>query len=442
MLKSPEPPRNALDLFGFNDPASKATFKNNIVFHTIVVASIGCTILSIIFFRTENWLDLWVTIGALLLLAIAFVLFWNGKVNIAIRVKLFGAFILMWAGVYSQGGINDAGFQILYPIFIFTVALTPLFVHRMMGIATVILLFILMYLEQIGFFATRPDPNSGIVEGLVILNVLVILYFSTQFFVSRLQETQQNLLSAKADLEKLIAEKNAFLSMLTHDMKTPLTTIGIYSELLESNPELARDKPRITKAISSSQKNLVNLVNDILEIEQMQLGNQLELKKESINMQSVLKEWVLELEEIASEKECELILDSAINDPIVIGDQARLQRVFSNLATNAIKYSPNGSPIHISLESDQKDQVLLKVADKGFGIPSDDIPFIFDLYHRSDANLDKAEGSGVGLAIVKAIVEAHEGKIEVESKESAGSTFTVALPLASGAGSASISATG
>ena len=417
-----------MDLFGFNDPLSKATFKNNVVLNTIIVASLGCTILSAIFYSTENWIDLSVTLGALTLLGTAFFLYWSGRVNAAIKIKLFGAYALMWAGVFSQGGINDAGFQILYPIFIFTVALTPLFVHRVMGTLTVLLLFLLMYLEQTGFFLTRQDPNSGLVEGLVILNVLVILYFTTQFFVGRLRETQLNLIKAKDDLEKLIQEKNAFLSMLTHDMKTPLTTIGLYAELLSKNPQLAAQNPRISQSITSSQRALLHLVNDVLEVEQLQLGNQIEIEREQINIPTLLEEWVQGLEEIASNKECYLTFNSSIDDAMITGDQARLQRAFSNLATNAIKYSPSGSNIDVLLEPAGENQIALTVKDNGYGIPREELPYIFDFYRRVEANSDKADGTGVGLAIVKAIVEAHDGNIEVESQENLGSTFIVRLP--------------
>ena len=105
MLNSPQSYQNTLELFGFNDPHTRATFKNNVVLNTILVASIGCIILSFTFFNTENWIDLSVTVCALVLLSAAFLFYRSGQVDVAIRVKLFGGYILMWFGIFSQGGI-------------------------------------------------------------------------------------------------------------------------------------------------------------------------------------------------------------------------------------------------------------------------------------------------------------------------------------------------
>jgi signal transduction histidine kinase len=228
------------------------------------------------------------------------------------------------------------------------------------------------------------------------------------------------------ELKILNKDKDAFLAILAHDMKSPLTSISLYASLLKDRPQLAVERPHMATVILRSQETLLDIVNNILDLEKLQATGSISLEKEAFNLVSVV-EGVGEIMGVqAAEKEISFV--QKIHSPAIIinGDSKQIKRVFINLISNAIKYSPKGGAVLVSLEQVEA-TAIFKVADNGYGIPADELPHIFERYRRVNEHRNLAVGTGLGLAIVMALVEAHEGEIIVNSKEGEGSEFIVRL---------------
>ena len=231
-----------------------------------------------------------------------------------------------------------------------------------------------------------------------------------------------------ADLAALNRQKDAFLAVLTHDMLTPLSSIRLFTEIIQEDPDSIKDDPNLTKMMFHSLKTLMNLVQDVLDIEKLQSGMPLPSKKQQINLSQVLLGVIGTVQISAAKKNIDVVFDENTPAIWILGDVQYLERVFLNLLSNAVKYTPRNGRIAISAQLD-KFIATVQIEDSGYGIPAEDLPTIFDAYSRSDAHAHKEKGNGLGLAIAKALVEEHKGRIHAESEEEKGTTFIVSLPV-------------
>ncbi|WP_420644915.1 sensor histidine kinase [Candidatus Leptofilum sp.] len=269
--------------------------------------------------------------------------------------------------------------------------------------------------------------------GIIIFFFPILLSsLSFRLYVRKIQTYMENLEGMVAErtqeLSEVMREKDAFLAVLTHDMKTPLTTIGLYAEMLIKWPDIATKKPHISQIIRNNQQALTEIVNNILDLENLQVGGTLKLEFEPFNLINSLQYLLESISVQAEKKEITLGHHFGAASIMLSGDEEQLKRVFQNLLSNAIKYTPEGGQVCLEAAVDEK-QVMVHVRDTGYGIPTEEIPYIFDRFRRVEKHEKKAVGTGLGLAIVKAIVEAHDGQITVTSEEEKGSQFTVTLPL-------------
>ena len=238
----------------------------------------------------------------------------------------------------------------------------------------------------------------------------------------------ENLAGANEELEGLSKEKDAFLAVLTHDMRTPLTSIKGYGSILRDRELDRTQQEHIAKVILRSQDTLLDIVNNLLEIGKMQSGMPVLLERSSFDLALVVKGAVESLETLAMEKRITLHFDPVPSPVEVTADDKKIQRVVTNLISNAIKYTPDEGEVFIETAVNGK-YAVIDIRDTGYGIPADELPFIFDRYSRVKKHQSIAIGTGLGLAIVKSLVEAHNGEISVTSEENIGSTFTVKLPI-------------
>ncbi|MBW2093380.1 MAG: PAS domain S-box protein [Deltaproteobacteria bacterium] len=228
-------------------------------------------------------------------------------------------------------------------------------------------------------------------------------------------------------LKALEREKNNLISMFAHDMKSSLTIIGgfvlrLLKKQRNNSPE--KEKKYLTIAKNESAR-LEALVNEFLEFSRLQTGKiRLDLAATLLDKELLEMFDAYQLE--ASQHGIRLELENEEELPIIQADAIQLRRVFSNLLDNAIKFTQEGGAIWLETGK-TKDEVFVQIRDEGIGIPSEELPFIFDPFHRGQAVRDK-KGFGLGLAGVKAIVEAHGGHIRVSSEPLKGSVFTVVLP--------------
>ena len=233
---------------------------------------------------------------------------------------------------------------------------------------------------------------------------------------------------ANEELKELHEEKNSFLAVLTHDMRTPLTSIKGYSSILRDR-ELEREQQiKIAKVILNSQETLLDIVNNILDLEKMQSGNTpVLLEVTSFDLALITKTAAESLKAPAMEKRIKLSYEDVPSPVMVQADLSKIQRVILNLISNAVKYTPEEGSVFVNTTLNGR-YAYVEIKDTGYGIPEDELPYIFDRYSRVKGHQKLAIGTGLGLAIVKSLIEAHNGEILVESKVDVGSTFTVKLP--------------
>jgi signal transduction histidine kinase len=272
----------------------------------------------------------------------------------------------------------------------------------------------------------------GVVGIIIFFMPIVLSAYAFRLYVSQMQAHMNNLESIVAqrteELQKAMQEKDSFLAVLTHDMKSPLTSIHMYATMLKEYPQIIQQKPHMIDAVLHSQETLTDIVNNILDLEKLKAVGQMPLEKTDFDF-ALVAEKVLSMVLVQAEsKAIDLTVSGLDRHTFVHADQNQMERILNNLITNAIKYTPINGRVSITL-TPQDNQLVLQVQDSGCGIPADELPHVFDRFHRVVSHRKLAPGTGLGLAITKALVEAHDGHIEVTSEEGKGSCFTAYLPV-------------
>jgi len=228
--------------------------------------------------------------------------------------------------------------------------------------------------------------------------------------------------------KKLEKEKKAFLSMIAHDMKHPvITSLAFLSRLLaEKRGPLTGAQKSCLALIRDEQIRLESLIGDFIEFSRLGISES-KPAYGPYSMEDALRNKI-EAEKVESDKKhIEISFEHPNTLPIINADTLMINRVITNLLDNALKYTNEGGTISVNL-SDRGEYILVQIADTGIGISREHLPHIFDTFYK--VNTD-SQGSGLGLSIVKKIVEAHGGKIWVESEQGRGSTFSFTLPKGS-----------
>ncbi len=229
---------------------------------------------------------------------------------------------------------------------------------------------------------------------------------------------------------KLLDEmKSAFVNMVSHEIRSPLTTILSQIKILTDGlaGELGPKQADILGKMSRKVSGLVELSNELLDLSRIEAGLIVQ-DKQPVQLMDILESLVEFIQARAKEKNISLTLKKT-NLPLINADMKSMEEVFSNLITNAIIYTPEGGKVDVSGEV-KGDFVGVSISDTGYGIAPDELPRIFDKFYRAKTEKTRnIVGTGLGLPIVKSIVEAHNGTVKVESKEGVGSTFYVRLPI-------------
>jgi two-component system NtrC family sensor kinase len=220
--------------------------------------------------------------------------------------------------------------------------------------------------------------------------------------------------------------KSDFIHTISHDLRSPLTAVLGYVELLERVGPLNEQQKQFVKHIQTSAQNITILVNDLLDLGRIESG--LDMQKEDVALNTVLKTTADNLGTQIREKQITFKLSIEPDIPVLRGNPVRLRQMVDNLLVNAIKYTPQCGEVSATLRS-AGDQVHFEVSDTGVGIPLPDQPHIFDKFYRASNAPRGIPGTGLGLAIVRSIVENHQGRIWVESTPGSGTKFTVSLPF-------------
>jgi PAS domain S-box-containing protein len=221
--------------------------------------------------------------------------------------------------------------------------------------------------------------------------------------------------------------KDEFIGMFSHELRTPLASILGYVEILREEGVTGPDAGHCAEVIERNAQRLLRLVGDLQVLSQIQSGK-IPMEFRRADLADLAARAVEEVRPEAQRKHIELTL-SAAGLPHAAVDPARIAQLLGNLLSNAVKFTPDGGRVEVRLRK-EGDQLELAVADTGVGIPAADLERIFERFYRTAiARRQAIQGTGLGLTITKAIVEAHHGTIAVDSDEGRGSTFTVRLPL-------------
>jgi len=248
----------------------------------------------------------------------------------------------------------------------------------------------------------------------------------------RTRELQQALaeLSRKGrQLEVASKHKSDFLANMSHELRTPLNAIIGFSQVLRQGlfcPVNEKQEEYLDDILSSGH-HLLSLINDVLDLSKVEAG-QVELEVASFSLREALERGVTMVREPASSRGVAVALELAPDVDLVDGDERRLRQVVYNLLSNAVKFTPRGGTVIVA--SAQVDgEVQVSVTDTGPGIVADDRERIFEEFHQTDVGVQQREGTGLGLALSKRLVELHGGRIWVESEPGHGSCFVFTLPI-------------
>lgn len=239
------------------------------------------------------------------------------------------------------------------------------------------------------------------------------------------------------EAQEAVRARNLLLATVTHDLKNPLTGISGQAQVLLRQLQRPVSLPtdvileRVTR-IEESAADMNRLLDEMMDFSRLQLGQPLDLQRRPTELVALTLQIARSQEAIAERHDIRLAAD--VDRLVGDWDPIRLKRVIANLLDNAIKYSPDGGEITLTVRSDQssgESVAVLEIADHGIGIPPGDLPLVFDRFHRAGNVVGRISGTGIGLAIARQIIEQHGGSIGVVSTEGAGTTFTVRLPLTS-----------
>ncbi len=228
------------------------------------------------------------------------------------------------------------------------------------------------------------------------------------------------------NLKKLDRIKSDFVSTVSHDLRSPLTAILGYVELIERAGSVNDTQRDFIRRVQFSVQNITSLINDLLDLGRIEAG--FDTRKEAVMLDQLIRLAAENFRKTAGEKQIALVVDVPASLPRILANPIQMRQMVDNLLDNALKYTRAEGTVTIRAGLAQN-QIVLQVNDTGIGIPAMDLPYIFDKFYRGVNANNETTGTGLGLSIVKSIVENHGGRIWVDSVVEKGTSLTVVLPL-------------
>lgn len=238
---------------------------------------------------------------------------------------------------------------------------------------------------------------------------------------------------AEMEIEQANRKKSDFLAMISHELRTPLNAIIGYAQMIDSGMggPITEKQEKYIRNVHSSANHLLHLINDLLDIAKVEAGK-MAITPEIIDIKTMIDEVQSIMSELAHQKNVQLSFALAPGIGTIEADPARFKQIFINLISNAIKFNREGGSVWVRLDKKNRPepQLVCSIQDTGIGIPENKQSELFKKFYQVDNTYSRShEGTGLGLALTKDLIELHGGQITLESQEGAGSTFTIFLPL-------------
>ncbi len=291
--------------------------------------------------------------------------------------------------------------------------------------ATVKLAFFCLALTLIAYSIGHPLDFFGPAFGRCAISLAAIVI--TTFLALRGQAVTQRLMEREDALRQANHRKDEFLAMLAHELRNPLAPISAGAHLLKMSPSHPHVVDEVSDIIIRQTEHLNGLINDLLDVSRL-TRRVASLKKERVDMKQVVSDAAEQVRPLIENLRHQFDVQVPPEPVIVFGDYKRLVQVVANLLNNAAKYTPEGGTLGLRLKHTDR-QVILDVSDTGIGIPPALLQEVFELFTQAERNPDRAQGGlGIGLALVKALVELHGGSVSARNnRPGAGATFTITL---------------
>jgi len=227
-------------------------------------------------------------------------------------------------------------------------------------------------------------------------------------------------------LKKIDRIKSDFVSTVSYDLRSPLTAILGYAELIERAGPINELQQEFIRRVQASVQNITYLVDDLVNLGRIEAG--LDTRREAFDLNALIEQVNQNFKKVIARKGAALTVNLPEVLPPFFGNPVQIRQMFEHLIDNSVKYSQPGGKIDITGEVEQN-QIIIQFKDSGIGIPPADLPFIFDKFYRASNVNSDTSGTGLGLAIVRSIVQSHAGRIWVESNIGQGTVFTIVLPV-------------
>jgi signal transduction histidine kinase len=348
--------------------------------------------------------------------------------------------------VYITGGIETPIFMFyIFHMIIGAIILPASIIYSIAGIL-IFVFSLLSFLEYAGIivhqsikglypFSFYNELNFVIAFVLFFSSVLIISIFLTHKIASDLYNRERQLKFALDEIEEAEASKQKYIIAVVHELKSPIAAATSFLDIIlggfvgEINDAV---KDKLIKTKSRVVESIEN-INSILRVSKYKLLNKIEF--ENISLHNIIQSNIDKTKIIADRNNIQIkFIDNSIEDNFLSGDNVLLNLAFSNLIGNAVKYTPHGGKVNISIDQ-SLDHYIVSISDTGIGIPRDEHEKIFEEYYRASNTSNKAiEGTGTGLAVVKQVINSHNGQITLKSpslignRENPGTTFIVSLP--------------
>ena len=264
--------------------------------------------------------------------------------------------------------------------------------------------------------------------------LIIIIFFLVNILkdITKSQHYRQSLEKAKAFSESLLKSKEQFMLSLTHDLKSPLSSIIGFVHIMEKDEEVSPRHQKYLQNINTASEHIRKLINDLLDLARLESGK-LTIEQLPFNLKSLIDDIVEGFRPQAKAKNVDLQLEFNVSPAATfMSDPVRITQILGNLISNAIKFTEQGSvtvKVNVSVFSAKTDQVIMDVIDTGIGISEENIQIIFEEFVRVNTSQKQYEGTGLGLTITQRIIQLLHGTIDLESKPGKGSHFTIVLPL-------------